>query len=129
MSPEFGLSTLGQISMNVKDLARASAFYRDSLGVPFLFQVPNLAFFDLGGVRLMLSPPEGPESDHAGSVLYFRVEDIAAARAELAARGVVFVDEPHAIADMGTYTLWMTFFHDSEGNLLALMSEVAKGGS
>jgi methylmalonyl-CoA/ethylmalonyl-CoA epimerase len=129
MSPEFGLSTLGQISMNVRDLARATTFYRDTLGVPFLFEVPNLAFFDLGGVRLMLSPPESPELDHAGSVLYFRVADIAAAHAELAARGVVFVDEPHVIADMGTYRLWMTFFHDSEGNLLSLMSEVAKAGS
>jgi catechol 2,3-dioxygenase-like lactoylglutathione lyase family enzyme len=129
MPPEFGLSTLGQISMNVKDLARATAFYRDTLGVPFLFEVPNLAFFDLAGVRLMLSPPEGPELDHAGSVLYFRVADIGAAHAELAGRGVVFVDEPHVIADMGTYTLWMTFFHDSEGNLLSLMSEVATAGS
>ncbi len=91
--------------------------------------MPNLAFFDLGGVRLMLSPPEGPEHDHAGSVLYFRVADIRAAHAELSGRGVVFVDEPHAIADMGTYVLWMTFFRDSEGNLLSLMAEVAKGGS
>jgi len=127
MSPELRLSTLGQIAMNVKDLARATTFYRDSLRVPFLFEAPSLAFFDLGGVRLMLSPPEGP--DHAASVLYFKVDDIAAARAALVGRGVAFVDEPHVIADMGTYTLWMTFFHDSEGNLLALMSEVAKAGS
>jgi predicted enzyme related to lactoylglutathione lyase len=129
MSAELGLSTLGQISMNVNDLSRATAFYRDALRVPFLFEVPNLAFFDLGGVRLMLSPPESPETDHAGSVLYFKVDDIEAARGALAGRGVAFVDEPHVIADMGTYTLWMTFFRDSEGNLLALMAEVAKGAS
>ena len=130
MSTSFGLSTLGQISLNVKDLGRAVAFWRDTLGARFLFQAPpSLAFFDLGGVRLMLSPPEGPEHDHAGSVLYFKVDDIGAAHAELAGRGVAFDDEPHLIADMGAYELWMTFFRDSEGNLLSLMAEVAKAGS
>jgi methylmalonyl-CoA/ethylmalonyl-CoA epimerase len=124
MSTTPGLSALGQISMNVKDLARATAFYRDTLRVPFLFEVPNLAFFDLDGVRLMLSPPELPEFDHPGSVLYFRVADIHTAHADLSGRGVVFVDEPHMIADMGSHQLWMTFFRDSEGNLLALMAEV-----
>lgn len=128
MPRAFGLSKLGQISMNARDLARATAFYRDTLGVPFLFEVPNLAFFDLGGVRLMLSPPEREEFDHPGSVLYFSVADIAAAHRDLADRGVTFEGEPHAIADMGTYVLWMAFFRDSEGNLLALMSEVPKSG-
>jgi methylmalonyl-CoA/ethylmalonyl-CoA epimerase len=123
----FGLSTLGQISMNVKDIARATAFWRDKLGARFLFEAPpSLAFFDLGGVRLMLSPPDRPEHDHPGSVLYFKVDDIRAAHAELAGRGVAFEDEPHRIADMGSYELWMTFFRDSEGNLLSLMAEVAK---
>lgn len=126
MSDAFGLSTLGQISMNAHDLERATAFYRDTLGVPLLFRVPNLSFFDLDGVRLMLSPPEKPEFDHPGSVLYFRVPDIAAAHETLRGRGVAFEDEPHMIADMGSHELWMTFFRDSEGNLLALMSEVAK---
>ena len=127
MSDAFGLSTLGQISMNVHDLQRATEFYRDTLGVPFLFAAPNLSFFDLGGVRLMLSPPEGAAFDHPGSVLYFRVPDLREAHATLRGRGVAFIDEPHLIADMGNHELWMCFFRDTEGNVLALMSEVAKG--
>jgi predicted enzyme related to lactoylglutathione lyase len=130
MSASFGLSTLGQIALGVKDLDRAVAFWRDTLGVRFLFQAPpGLAFFDLGGVRLMLAPPERPEDERPGSVLYFRVDDIGSAHAALADRGVDFVDEPHRIADLGSHELWMTFFRDSEDNLLALMAEVAKAAS
>ena len=73
---QFGLDRIGQISVNVKDLDRAVAFYRDVLGMRPLFQVPKLAFFDCGGIRLMLSPPETPEFDHAASVIYYRVDDI-----------------------------------------------------
>jgi methylmalonyl-CoA/ethylmalonyl-CoA epimerase len=89
-----------------------------------LFEVPpKMAFFDCAGVRLMLSLPETHEFDHPGSVLYFRVDDIAQAHATLRERGVNFVDEPHLIARMPDHELWMTFFKDSEGNTLALMSE------
>ena len=116
-------TAIGQIAVNVLDLERAVAFYRDALGLPLLFQVPGLAFFDCGGVRLMLSRPETPEFDHASSVLYFRVADIEAAHGELAGRGVAFRDAPHKIADMPDHELWMTFFDDTEGNLHALMAE------
>ena len=124
MTPSFGLRTLGQLSMNVKDLARATAFYRDALGVPFLFEVPKMAFFDLDGVRLMLATPEAPEHDHPGSILYFRVADIRKAWATLAERGVAFDTEPHRIAQMPDHELWMSFFKDCEGNQLALMAEI-----
>ena len=120
-----GLGTLGQIAMPVRDLDRATAFYRDALGVRFLFAVPGLAFFDCDGIRLMLSVPESAGSDGAGSVLYFRVDDLGASVAALADRGVAFIDEPHLIATMPDHELWMAFFRDSEGNTLALMSEVA----
>jgi predicted enzyme related to lactoylglutathione lyase len=118
-----GLSTIGQISMTAKDVARATAFYRDRLGVRFLFEFPNLAFFDCGGVRLMLTTPEKPEFDHPGSVLYFKVNDIDAAHDDLAAKGVEFTDKPHLIAKLPDHELWMAFFKDSEGNTLALMHE------
>lgn len=119
------LKSIGQISVNAKDLRRAVAFYRDVLGLRLLFEAPpQLAFFDCGGVRLMLSPPERPEFDHPGSVLYFRVDDIDAAAASLKRLGARFEAEPHRIASLGDHDLWMGFFRDSEGNLLALMSEV-----
>lgn len=119
----FGLSTIGQIAVQVEDLDRAVVFYRERLGMRFLFQAPpGLAFFDAGGVRLMLSRPEGEAG--GTSVLYFRVDDISGATASLKDRGVVIVDEPHIIAKMGMYDLWMAFFRDSEGNLHGLMSEV-----
>jgi len=125
MSPaEIKLSTIGQVSMNAKDIARAIAFYRDTLGIRHLFTFGTLAFFDCGGVRLMLGLPEKPEFDHPGSVLYFKVDDIRAAHATLEGRGVAFEGPPHLIAKMPDHELWMAFFRDSEANLLALMAEV-----
>ena len=123
-TPTFGLARLGQIAITVHDLDRATAFYRDVLGLSFLFRAPNLAFFDCAGVRLMLGLPERAELDHPSSILYFSVADIDAAHAALVARGVSFTDRPHLIAKMPHHDLWMAFFTDSEGNTLALMSEV-----
>jgi methylmalonyl-CoA/ethylmalonyl-CoA epimerase len=109
--------------MTAHDVARATAFYRDLLGMKFLFEFPGLAFFDCGGVRLMISKPEKPEFDHPGSVLYFKVAGIEAAHADLVARGVEFIEGPHLIAKLPDHELWMAFFKDSEGNTLALMDE------
>jgi len=122
-----GISRLGQIAINAHDVDRAAAFYQDALGLKLLFKAPpGLAFFDCGGVRLMLTRPEKPEFDHPSSVLYFAVPDIQAAHATMKAKGVKFEDQPHLIAKMPDHDLWMTFFHDSEGNLLGLMSEVGR---
>jgi methylmalonyl-CoA/ethylmalonyl-CoA epimerase len=118
-----GLSRLHQISMRAHDVARATRFYRDVLGIPFLFEAPpRLAFFDCGGVRLMLSTPE-PGFDHPGSVLYFAVNDIHQMRDSLASRGVTFRSEPHKIATLADREVWLADFEDTEGNTLALMSE------
>ena len=116
---------IGQISMNAHDLPRAGAFYRDALGLTLLFEAPpKMAFFDCGGIRLMLGVPEEKEFDHPGSVLYFKVDDIRATHAAFQEKGVSFRTEPHLVAKMPDHELWMAFVHDSEGNTLALMSEV-----
>jgi predicted enzyme related to lactoylglutathione lyase len=120
------LGHIGQISMNAKDVDRATTFYRDTLKLPFLFRFGDLAFFNCEGIRLMVGKAEKPEFDHPGSVLYFKVPDIADTYRELSGRGVTFEGEPHLIARMPDHELWMAFFHDSEGNTLALMSEVRK---
>jgi methylmalonyl-CoA/ethylmalonyl-CoA epimerase len=118
------LSTIGQIAVPVKDLARAVEFYRDRLGMRFLFQAPPaLAFFDCGGVRLMLDVPEDREFANHASVLYYKVADIDGVYRDLQAAGVTFRREPHLIAKMPDHELWMAFFDDSEGNTLALMEE------
>jgi len=122
-----GITRLGQIAITVHDLERATAFYRDKLGLPLLFTAGKLAFFNCGGVRLMLDVPEKPEFDHPSSILYFAVPDIAAAHRRMLGSGVRFEDKPHLLARMPDHDLWMTFFRDSEQNLLALMSEVARG--
>jgi methylmalonyl-CoA/ethylmalonyl-CoA epimerase len=117
------LERIHQVSIRTRDIARAVAFYRDALGLTLLFQAPpQLAFFDCGGVRLMLAPAE-PEFDHQGSVLYFAVEDINAAHTALAAAGVRFRTEPHLVAKLPDREVWLADFLDSEGNVLALMSE------
>ena len=120
---EFGLSTIGQISVTVKELDRAVTFYRDQLGMQFLFRVPNMAFFDCSGVRLMLSIPEEQSDDILSSILYYRVGDIHDAYRVLKDRNVLFDGEPHKIADLQDHELWMAFFRDSEMNILALMAE------
>jgi methylmalonyl-CoA/ethylmalonyl-CoA epimerase len=123
--PSFsGLSQIGQINVPVHDLPRAVSFYRDLLGVKFLFEVPNMAFFDCAGVRLLLALPEGEADRPASSVLYFKVDDIQAAHLALQTRTVRFSAVPHLIARMPDHDLWMAFFEDSEGNTMALMSEV-----
>ena len=121
------LSRIGQIAIVVKDVERATAFYRDVLGMRFLFAYPGLAFFDCDGVRLMLSNPEKKEYDHPSSILYFRVDNIQSAFQTLRERNVEFEDEPHVVARMPDYDLWMSFFRDPDDNIFALMSEVAKG--
>jgi methylmalonyl-CoA/ethylmalonyl-CoA epimerase len=120
----FGLARIGQIAVPVRDVDRAIAFYRDVLGMRFLFQAPpGLGFFDCGGVRVML---DGPAASLAGksAVVYYAVADLQAAFETLTARGVRFESKPHRIAKLPDHELWMAFFRDPDGNLLALMSEV-----
>lgn len=119
------LGPIGQVAMTVSDVPKAVQFYRDAVGLPLLFQAPpGLAFFDCGGIRLMLSQPEGEFTPGgASSVLYFKVSDIEGTHRSLASRGVQFVDEPHLIAKMPDHALWMCFFRDLDGHTLALMEE------
>ena len=125
MHSAVGLSRIHQIAMPVRDIDRATAFYRDVLGLPFLFAAPpQLAFFDCGGVRLMLTMAEPPFDRH-GSMLYFAVDDIAKAHAAFAARGVAFGAPPRRIATLADREVWLADFTDGEGNTLALMSEPA----
>jgi methylmalonyl-CoA/ethylmalonyl-CoA epimerase len=117
------LGPIGQIAINAHDVDRATAFYKDVLQLRPLFRFGNLSFFDCHGVRLMLSPPEKPEFDHPGSVLYFKVDNIESVHRELVRRGVSFEGEPHLIARMPDHELWMAFFRDTEGTVMALMEE------
>ncbi|HET8658283.1 MAG TPA: VOC family protein [Micromonosporaceae bacterium] len=118
------LGPLAQIHISVADLDRAVAFYRDVLGIPLLFRVPGqpMAFFRSGDVRLYLGVPESAElTSH--TVHYFRVDDIEAEHARLAAAGVPMMDKPHVVHRDGTTELWMAFLRDPDGHRLALMQE------
>jgi methylmalonyl-CoA/ethylmalonyl-CoA epimerase len=115
-------SRIRQIAIVCKDVARATAFYRDTLGLRFLFAPsPTLAFFEVGGVRLMLSPAEGDAN--GTSALYYLVTDIQAHVDALAAKGVPFIDKAHMIARLPDHELWLAEFRDSENNVMALMEE------
>jgi methylmalonyl-CoA/ethylmalonyl-CoA epimerase len=121
----FSLSAIGQIGIAVHDVARAVEFYRDTLGMKMLFQMPTMAFFDCSGIRLMLSLPEGNQpGEKYISLIYFKVTDIQSAYDTLCARGVEFADKPHMVARMQDHDLWMASFRDPDGNVLELMSEV-----
>lgn len=123
------LAEISQIAVNVQDLARAVAFYRDVLGLQHLFSSGNMAFFDCGGVRLMLGLPDRKEMDHPASILYYRVEDIEVAHGTLTELGVECEAGPLLAHRAADHELWLAFFHDTEGNLFALMSERPVGGS
>jgi methylmalonyl-CoA/ethylmalonyl-CoA epimerase len=120
------INQIGQISITVQDLDRAVTFYRDKLGMKHLFTVPGMAFFDCGGIRLMLAIPTSAELDHPSSILYFKVPDIQAAHDTLSSRGVPFIGKPHFVAPMATHDLWLAEFRDSEKNVMSLMGEVPK---
>ena len=121
-----GITGVGQVAVNVKDVQRAIGFYRDVMGLRYLFEIPNAAFFMAGDLRLMLGTAEKPEFDHPASILYYKVPDIHAAHQSLKAAGARMEDEPHLLARMPDHELWMCFFRDTEDNLLALMSEVTE---
>jgi methylmalonyl-CoA/ethylmalonyl-CoA epimerase len=124
------LSQIGQISVNVHDLDRAAAFYQEKLGITHLFNVPpKMAFFDCGGIRLMLAIPERPDLDHPSSIVYFKVPDIEEAYDALVSRNVHFETKPMLVAPIPAYDLSLAEFRDSENNVLALMSEKPKARS
>ena len=125
--PAIQVQALAQIAVTVADVRRATAFYRDQLGLQFLFDAPGLAFFMCSGVRLMLAEPEkAGDSAHPSSVLYFRVDDVPGAHAALGAAGVTLEGEPHIVHRTDAYDLWMGGFRDGEGNTHVLMEERAK---
>lgn len=119
------LGAIGQVSLSIRDVQRAEGFYRDVLGLRHLFTFGDLVFFDAAGVRIYLHR-KGEDEWHAGSILYFVVDEIHPAHAELARRGVRFSGAPHLIYtdDETGAEEWMAFFEDGEGNTLALMSRV-----
>ncbi|MBI3450622.1 MAG: VOC family protein [Acidobacteria bacterium] len=119
-------SRIVQVALVVSDVKRSIAFYRDVLEMKFLFEVPNMAFFDCGGIRLLLGLPGKPEHKSTGSVVYFKVDDIQAAYAHLKGRGAPFTGEPHFLARMSDHDLWLVLFQDPDGNHIGLMSEVRK---
>ena len=126
----FGLGEIGQIAVPVSDLERAIAFYRDVLGMKFLFQAPpGLGFFDCNGVRLLLTTPEKNKPETYSSIIYYKVSDLQVAFDTLVSRGVVFEDRPSLVARMPDHDLWMAFFRDPDSNLIGLMSEVRQKSS
>ena len=123
-----GLRTIGQIHVSVTDVDRAVAFYRDVLGIPFLFRVQGqpMAFFDCDGLRLYLGIPES-EAYRARGMIYFAVDDIDGAYTALEGRGVEFLGAPHVVHRTEDTELRMAFFVDPDRNNLALMAEVPLG--
>ncbi|EPD49435.1 hypothetical protein HMPREF1210_03334 [Paenisporosarcina sp. HGH0030] len=118
------IESIGQIAVNVKDVSRAVAFYRDVIGLPLLFETDGLAFFQCGETRLLLSLPEKKEFDHPSSVLYFKVKELNSTVSTMKEAGADFIDEPHMVGKMGDIEIWMAFFKDGEGNTHAVMSEI-----
>lgn len=116
---------IGQLLIPVENLDRATTFYRDTLGIPFLFSAPpQMSFFMSGNVRLLVGVPEGDQPRERGSMVYFKVGTIKAVFETLVERGVVFGAEPHVVHRTPASELWLAEFHDPDGNALALMSEV-----
>ncbi len=118
------IESIGQIAVNVKDVTRAVAFYKNVIGLPLLFESNGLAFFQCGETRLLLSLPEKEEFNHPSSVLYFKTDKLSTTVMSMQEAGAEFIDEPHMVGKMGDIETWMSFFKDGEGNTHAIMSEV-----
>lgn len=118
------LDGIGQIALTVTDLSESRRFYAETLGMKFLFDAGTMAFFECGGIRLMIGLAEKPGA-LGGTILYFRVADIRSVCYALGSQGVELVEDAHLVAKMGDHDLWMAFVKDPSGNVLGLMSEVA----
>ena len=119
------IDAIGQIAIAVSDIEKATAFYRDTLGLQHLFDAPpGLAFFDCGGIRIMLTIQNGADADHHSSVIYYKVADLAAATADLKDKQVSFDQEPQLVAKIPDHDLWMGFLRDPDQNLIGIMAEL-----
>jgi len=118
----FALSKVGQVTVRAKDLDRATAFYRDTLGLKHLHKAPSLSVFDCGGVALLLTRPGNAAEDHPASIIYFDVEDIQSAFKSLSDRGVSFVEKPNKVGSLGDVDVRIAIFRDSEENMMGLRS-------
>ncbi|HKQ39578.1 MAG TPA: VOC family protein [Verrucomicrobiae bacterium] len=124
MNTEYKLSEIGQIAITVSDVSQALTFYRDVLGLTFLFSAgPNLAFLSAGGIRIMLTTPQGAGKVGCNSILYFKVTDITATHAAIVARGATNERDPQLAAKMPDHELWLGFLRDPDNNLVGLMEE------
>ena len=123
-------ATIGQLLIPVDDLGRAVPFYRDVLGLQFLFSAPpQMAFFQCGGVRLLVGVPPAGQTAQRGSSIYFQVADIGSVFASLNEKGVKFMAEPHIVHRTPSSELWLAEFTDSDGNQLALMGQTTSAAA
>jgi predicted enzyme related to lactoylglutathione lyase len=123
-SMEHSLAEIGQIAITVSDVAVALPFYRDVLGLTFLFSpAPTLAFLAAGSIRLMLSTPQGAGAIGANSTLYFKVTDIEAVFSAIVERGAQMERAPQLAAVMPDHQLWIGFVRDPDFNLIGIMEE------
>jgi methylmalonyl-CoA/ethylmalonyl-CoA epimerase len=121
-----GHATIAQLMISISEFDAGVSFYRDTLGIPFLFAAPpQMAFFDCGGVRLLVGVMPAGQIAQRGSAIYFKVSDIEAVFTTLRDKGVQFRAEPHLVHRTPQSELWLAEFNDPDGNQLALMSEKA----
>ena len=127
MTAHPGINGIAQVALGVRDLGRATAFYRDVLGLKMLFEAPGMAFFDAGGVRLLLGDPSAGGTPGGGTIVYFAVPDVRPAAEALGRRGAAVRQEPHCVAKTAEREVWVAFLEDPEGNTFALLSEASAG--
>ncbi len=123
------LDRIGQIAISVSDLERSKEFYGETLGLRFLFDAGPMAFYQCGETRFMIGAGNEQTVAPGGTILYFRVDDLDAVHASLAAQDVYFLVEPHFVAKMPDHDLWMAFLKDPDGYTIGLMSEVPRGAT
>lgn len=125
MSQNRMIESIGQVAIAVSDIQQSLDFYKNTLGLNLLFEAPpNLAFFECGGVRIMLTTLQGEKSDHHTSVIYYKVKDLEHSVSELKSKGVAFIREPQLTAKMPDHELWQGFIRDPDDNLIGIMAEL-----
>jgi methylmalonyl-CoA/ethylmalonyl-CoA epimerase len=120
------INRIEQIHLPVKNLKAATEYYRDTLGLAFMFEASNMAFFNVGGIRLMIGEINSPEQKPGSSIVYFNVADVRKASAELERKGISFVGPVETVNRTPTHDLLLRIFKDPDGNHLALMGETPR---
>lgn len=115
------ISGFAQIAIASADPHTLAVYYRDVVGLPFLFEAGGMHFLQAGPSRLMIYGADAQHSVKGGAIVYLEASDWSAAEAKLEANGAAFAHGAQVVMKEPGRELALRPFTDPEGHKLALM--------